>query len=129
MRKIAKIARRGRVAAAFIMTFIAIGTAATTARAEVERLEILERTLLADGKSFGNVGPYERLRGRLYFAVEPGAPENQAIADIRQAPRDAAGRVTFAVDFILLKPLDSARGNSRLLYEAPDQGNIQMLNV
>src|SRR5262249_18711363 len=57
------------------------------ARADVERIEILERALLADGKSFGNVGPYERLRGRLYFAVEPAAPENQPIVDIRLAPR------------------------------------------
>jgi acetylornithine/N-succinyldiaminopimelate aminotransferase len=27
--------------------------------------EVLERTVLAGGASFGNVGPYERLRGRL----------------------------------------------------------------
>ena len=99
------------------------------ALADVDRIEVLERTLLADGKAFGNVGPYERLRGRLYFAVEPGAAENQTIADIRLAPRDAAGRVTFAADFLLLKPLDAARGNSRLLYEAPNRGSIAMLRA
>ena len=113
-----------------VTTYMCAATlCAVPARAEVERIEVLERTLFADGKAFGNVGPYERLRGRLYFAVEPAAAENQSIVDIRLAPRDAAGRVTFAADFILLKPLDAARGNSRLLYEAPNRGSTYMLNV
>ena len=99
----------------------------TRASAEVDRIEVLERTVLAEGKSFGNVGPYERLRGRLYFAVEAAGPENQAIADIRLAPRDAQGRVTFAADFILLKPLDPARGNGRLLFEPANRGDFTLL--
>lgn len=103
--------------------------AAASARADVERVEVYDRVLVADGKAFGNVGPYERLRGRLTFAVEPGAAENQPIVDIRLAPRDAAGRVIFAADFILLKPLDPARSNGRLLVEAPDRGRVSMLNV
>ena len=85
--------------------------------------------MFADGKSFGNVGPYERLRGRLTFAIEAAALENQTIVDIRLAPRDATGRVVFAADFILLKPLDAARGNGRMLYEAPNRGSITMLNA
>ncbi len=98
------------------------------AHADVDRIEVLERTVLADGKSFGNVGPYERLRGRLYFAVKAGAAENQAIADIRLAPRDAQGRVTFAADFILLKPLDPARGNGRVLFQPANRGDFTLLS-
>lgn len=99
------------------------------ATAEVERIEVLERMVLAEGKSFGGVGPYERLRGRLYFAVDAAAPENQSIVDLRFAPRDAQGRVTFAADFILLKPLESTRGNGRLLYEAANRGQLTLLDT
>ena len=108
---------------------LVLACAAAPARADVERIEIYDRVLLADGKAFGNVGPYERLRGRLTFAVEPGAVENQTITDIRLAPRDAAGRVIFAADFILLKPLDPTRSNGRLLYEAPNRGGLSLLNI
>jgi hypothetical protein len=115
-----------RILAAF--TFIYAALLFRPVLAEVERIEILERSVFAEGKAFGNVGPYERLRGRLYFAVEPGAAENQSITDIRLAPRDAGGRVTFAADFVLLKPLDGARGNGRLLYDVSNRGNLYALS-
>jgi len=101
---------------------------AQPAAAGVDRIEVLERALLAEGKPFGNVGPYERIRGRLHFAVEAGSAENQGIADLRLAPRDPAGRVHFSADFILLKPLDAARGNGRLLYEVSNRGNLYSLS-
>lgn len=108
---------------------VVLACAAAPARADVERIEIFDRVLLAGGKAYGNVGPYVRLRGRLTFAVEPAGLENQAITDIRLAPRDAAGRVVFAADFILLKPLDPTRSNGRLLYEAPNRGGLSLLNI
>jgi hypothetical protein len=99
----------------------------TVARADVERIEILERGLVADGKAFGNVGAYERLRGRLYFAIEANAPANQTITDIKLAAHDGQGRIHFAADFMLLKPVVPAHGNGRLLYEPPNRGNALML--
>ena len=39
--------------------------------AEVSRVEIASRRDVAGGRSFGSVGPYERLAGKLYFAVDP----------------------------------------------------------
>jgi len=100
---------------------------ASTAHADVERIEILERGLVADGKAFGNVGAYERLRGRLHFVIDANAAANQAITDIKFATRDAQGRIRFAADFMLLKPTDPSRGNNRLLYEPPNRGNPLML--
>jgi Alpha/beta hydrolase domain len=114
------------VIAAVLLSALLLITA--RAYADVDRIEVLERTVLADGKSFGNVGPYERLRGRLYFAVKAAAAENQAIADIRLAPRDSQGRVTFAADFILLKPLDPDRGNGRLLVEPANRGDFTLVS-
>ncbi len=110
------------------MVLIGLLASARPAAADVDRIEVLERTILAGGKTFGNVGPYERIRGRLYLAIEAGAAENQSITDIRLAPRDAQGRVTFATDFILLKPLDAARANGRLLYDANHRGDLTLLS-
>jgi hypothetical protein len=100
---------------------------APAAHADVDHIEVLERGLVADGRTFGNVGAYEQLRGRLYFTVEANAAENQAITDIKRAPRDGQGRIHFPADFVLLKPADAARGNGRLLYEPADHGRLMML--
>jgi hypothetical protein len=99
------------------------------ARAEVDRIEVLERVPFAEGKAFGNVGAYERIRGRLTFAIDPNAPENQTIVDIKLAPRDAQGRVTFAADFLMLKPIDPTRANGRLLYEVNNRGGLSLLSA
>jgi Alpha/beta hydrolase domain len=100
-----------------------------SARAEVDRIEVLERVPFADGKMFGNVGAYERIRGRLTFAIDPNAPENQTIVDVKLAPRDAQGRVTFSADFMMLKPLDPSRSNGRLLYEVNNRGGASLLGT
>jgi hypothetical protein len=102
---------------------------AAPARAEVERIEILERAVLAEGRAFGGVGPYERLRGRLYFTVDATAAENQAITDIRLAPRDSQGRTQFSADFMMLRPVDGGRANGRLLFEAGGSTGPAMLSV
>ena len=94
--------------------------------AEVERVEVLERATVADGKAFGNVGAYERLRGRVHYAIDANAAENQAIVDIKLAPRDGQGRIHFASDFVAYRPLDAARGNGRLLYDVGSRGEVSL---
>jgi hypothetical protein len=113
------------------LIFGALGLVAlvTAARAEVDRVEILERSVLAEGRAFGGVGPFERLRGRLYFVLDAAAPENQPIADIRLAPRDSQGRVHFSADFMMLRPVDGARANGRLLLEAAAAAGPAMLSM
>ena len=119
----------GAAAARVLLVWLTVLLTPGPACAELDTIEILERAVVADGKSFGSTGPYERLRGKLHFAVEATAPENQAVVDLRAAPRDAQGRVHFATDFELLRPLDTTRGNGRLLYEPPNRGNIGMLRL
>ncbi len=102
---------------------------AGAARADVERVEVLERAVLAEGRAFGGVGPYERLRGRLYFTIDAAAADNQAVTDIRLAPRDAQGRVQFSTDFMVLRPVDGGRANGRVLFEASGSGGPAMLSV
>ena len=56
------------------------------------RFEITERSPVLEGKAFGTAGAYERIVGRAYFAVDPDAPANRLIVNLKKAPRNAAGR-------------------------------------
>src|SRR5438876_11165745 len=75
----------------------------STASAGVEGIQILAREPVAGGAMFGRAGPYEKIRGRASFAVDPEAPANAAIAE----PRDAQGLVHFGADFLMLRPTDA----------------------
>jgi hypothetical protein len=93
----------------------------------VIELVVAERRAFADGREFGNIGSYERLTGRAQFAVDPGAPAQRGITDLDKAPLDASGRVRFAADFAILKPVDMARGNRRLFFDYGNRGNKRAL--
>ena len=68
-------------------------------------------------------GSYERLVGRIEFALDPAAPHNARIVDLEYAPRGADGRVHFSADLHVLQPTDPAKGNGVLLFEAANRGN------
>jgi len=90
-------------------------------------IRIAERRPFAEGHEFAGSGPYERLAGRVHFAVDPLAPAQAGITDLAKAPRDAAGRVRFAADVMILKPVDIARGNRRLFHDYGNRGNKRAL--
>ena len=60
--------------------------------AEVTRVDIQRREDVLGGKSFGSAGPYEKLIGRVHFAVDPDNPRNKIIVDLDKAPKNAAGQ-------------------------------------
>ncbi|MFC2170296.1 alpha/beta hydrolase domain-containing protein [Acidobacteriota bacterium] len=95
--------------------------------AEVTRLEINSRDIFADGIEFGTVGVYEKIKGRLYYSVDPNHPANAGIVDLKLAPQTEEGKVVFSGEFILLKPVDLKKGNHRLLYDVNNRGNLYML--
>ena len=76
-----------------------------------------------DGVSFGEVGRYEKLVGRAFGELDPESPLNAVITDIALAPRNARGKVEYATDFYILKPVDAARGNKVLLCDVTNRGN------
>ena len=96
-------------------------------RAEVVRIEVNSRADVLAGKSFGTAGPYERLSGIIYFAVDPRNSANQIVTDIDKAPKNASGKVEFSSDFFIIKPKDLTRGNGSVLYEVSNRGNKSML--
>jgi hypothetical protein len=93
------------------------------AEARVTQIQINSRELLAGGIAFGSVGAYEKIRGTIFFEVDPADPRNAAVFDIGKAPQDARGHVEFSADFYILKPLDMSRGNGGLFFEVNNRGS------
>jgi hypothetical protein len=110
-----------------IRVAIVVALAAAPASAEVARIDVQSRADVAGGAAFGAAGAYEKLSGRIYFAVDPSLPANRTVTDIDKAPRNAAGRVEFSSDFFLLKPKRIERGNGAVLYEVSNRGGKGML--
>jgi hypothetical protein len=92
-------------------------------RAEVVRIEITERKPYAEGRAFEKIGPYEQLRGRVHFAIDPTGAANGRIVDLELAPRNGQGRVEFFADLDLLAPVDLSKASGSLLYEVNNRGN------
>ena len=105
------LSRRNNAMHIFLIVLAMLLAAPSPSDARVTRIEI-ERveSPTFDGRSFGDVGPYEKLVGRVHAEVDPDAPENAVIADIELAPRNARGMVEYSADLIILRPVDPARG-------------------
>jgi len=102
---------------------------ASAADAHVVRLRIVRREVVLNGRAFGAAGAYEKLVGKVDFALDPNVPRNAMIVDLPLAPRNAAGEVEASADFYMLKPVDAARGNGRLFYQVPNRGGKGMLTT
>ena len=97
------------------------------AQAEVTHIEIASRADVLGGKPFGAAGAYEKIVGKVFFALDPTLAANRPIVDIDKAPRDAAGRVAFSADLYALVPKESARGNGVALFDVANRGRKNML--
>ena len=103
--------------------------ATVSADARVVRLVIERREPVLAGRAFGLAGPYEKLVGRVEFALDPADPGNARIVDLAFGPRNAQGEVEFSADLYILKPIEPTRGNGRLLYEVGNRGGKRILPV
>ena len=100
---------------------------AAPASADVVRIDVDARHVVADGRAWGLAGPYEALSGMAHFEVDPADPANRIVTDVDLAPRNERGKVEFRSNFFLLKPADAARGNGAVLYEVSNRGGKGML--
>ena len=62
---------------------VGCGGVSAVARAAVDlgerfSIEIASRADILGGKSFGNVGAYEKIVGKVYFSIDPTHPRNVA---------------------------------------------------
>jgi len=96
---------------------------ARSVEARVVRIVVEQRRPVADGKTFGATGSYERLDGTAYFEVDPRDPLNALVVNLDKAPRTPDGKVGFSAPFYILKPVDLARGNRKIFYGVNNRGN------
>ena len=102
----------------------------THAEAEVVRFEVLKvESPTFEGREFGSVGRYEKIVARAFLEVDPTDQHNAGIVDLKLAPRNAAERVEFVADIVILKPIDLAKGNGRIFYEVVNRGRKISLSL
>ena len=118
---------RARVAC--FLSIVIFLLSAARADAHVTRIEVISRTDVLDGRTFGLAGAYERIVGRVYFAVNPDNLHNKLIVDLDKAPRNAQGEVEFSSDLYLLKPKDINKGNGSVLFEVSNRGGKGILHL
>jgi hypothetical protein len=97
--------------------------------ARVTHVEISSRTDVLDAKPFGESGPYERITGRVYFAVPVANIHNRPIVDLANAVNLQNGEVEFSADFIAVRTKDASKGNGTLLLENPNRGRPRILSL
>ena len=76
----------------------------------------------ANAVAFGESGAYERVRGSFKGEIDPADPRHKVIVNLDKAPRNAQGRVEYEADFFILRPIDAARGNHKLIYDVTNRG-------
>jgi hypothetical protein len=121
---------RAGLVAALVLTIVAGLAVPAIAEAGITRIEITRvESPTFEGTSFGTVGQYEKLVGRAYGEVDPSDPRNAIIVDLGLAPRNAAGKVEYSTDILILTPVDPSRGNHRVFYEINNRGNLFALRL
>src|SRR5690606_25499963 len=107
--------RRKRVPQSTTAIAVAIlGTAliAAPAEARITRIDVTSvESPTFEGRTFGSVGAYEKLRGIAYGELDPGDPRNAVITDIGLAPLNADHRVGNSLGFYTLKPIYPTHGD------------------
>ncbi|MBN3787984.1 hypothetical protein G3N94_13905 [Burkholderia sp. Ac-20353] len=95
-----------------------------TFSAGITRIEITSvESPTFNGKTFGDVGAYEKLRGKAFGEVDPNDLRNAVITDLQLAPRNARGMVEYSMDIYILKPVDVSKGNHKLFVEVNQRGS------
>ncbi len=104
----------------------ALAASGGPAAARIVAVSVQKVQPFAEGRSFGDAGPYERVTGVARGELDPYDARNRAIVNLNKAHRNAEGRVEYLVDFDLLRPVNG--GNRKLLFDVTDRGRKSVLN-
>lgn len=116
--RLVSILRSARLLAAFM---VILGWAGS-GNARIIKIEVASREPLFEGRTFGNVGAYEQIRGTAIGELHPADRRNAIITDINLAPRNLRGMVEYRTTFTLHKPVDMDRSDGVLFYEVANRG-------
>ena len=101
-----------RTASLLALSVAGVLVVVPAADARVTKIQITSKqSPTFGGYSFEGVGSYERIVGKAFGELDPKDPKNAVIVDIGLAPKNAGGKVEYAFDFYILKPIDLSKGN------------------
>ncbi|MGI8547591.1 MAG: alpha/beta hydrolase domain-containing protein, partial [Gemmatimonadaceae bacterium] len=109
------------------LAFLLLASAVTSvppriAEARVVRVVVDRREPIGGGHVFGTGGPYERIVGKIFIALDPKNPHDTQIVDLALAPRNAQGEVEAWADFVMLRPTRVRKGAGVALIEVVNRG-------
>lgn len=93
-----------------------------TVHARVTKLETVNMGAAFEGRSFGDIGAYERLDAIAHFAVNPNDPALREIVHLKDAPVNADGEVEFSTQVTIMRPEQADKRSSVLFYEVANRG-------
>lgn len=99
----------------------------TLTAARVARIVVDRRETILNGRTFGTVGPYEKIVGKISFSFDPTNPKNTRIVDLNKAPRNADRLVEARANFMVLRPKNPVRGGGTPLLEVSNRGGKTLL--
>lgn len=123
------MSRATRSGAVWLALLSAIGLASSpAARARITQINItaVENPTFG-GATFGAVGAYERIEGTFTGEVDPKNPLDSDIVDIGLATKSPDGKVGYTGDFQILRPVNLANGNRRVIFDLPNRGRATAL--
>ena len=94
--------------------------------AKVLSLEILQRDTILNGHHWGSAGPYELLRGKIFYGTDPANEFNEIVTDIKYTTIDEYGLVRSSGDIVVLKPIDQTKSNLALVEVSNRGGNFSI---
>ena len=94
---------------------------AAAAAAEVVVIDITSREPIVRTEATA-VGPYERLRGRVIYSLDPAVEANRAIIDLDLAVTDERGHVQFYGDIEIIAPVDLRQAQPTVRYVVNNRG-------
>ncbi len=98
-------------------------TAAQPCEARVVKLVVSSTAPYLGGASFGSTGSYQLIRGTAFMQADPTDPHDSLITDIKNAPKDAQGKVEFSTPFFILQPTNASNSSHKLFYAVNNRGN------
>jgi hypothetical protein len=122
----------GKESAAFcvFLVGIAVLSVAAPSYAGVTQINITcVQSPTFGGASFGSTGQYELIQGTFTGEVDPANPQDAVIVDLQNAPRNARGMVSYSADFQILRPINLAHGNHKVIYDLPNRGGATSLST
>src|SRR5262247_2265521 len=108
----------------------ALLTCTSPAQARVTKL-VIDTTVSPafGGATFGDVGQYETIAGRVFGELDPRDPRHRIINDIDLAPKNVHGRVEYMATFFLVKPIDMSKASGLLWQDVPNRGGRVTISV